>query len=48
MASIIRPNEVMIVFELTLIALVLGLSGLIITGSIAYIALIEISREKSK
>jgi len=35
-------------FELTLLALVLGTAGIIITGSISIIALIEISREKSK
>lgn len=35
-------------FEITVLALVLGSASIIITGSIAIIALIEISREKSQ
>ncbi len=35
-------------FELTLLALVLGTLGIIITGTIATIALLEVTREKSK
>ncbi len=35
-------------FEITVLALVLGASSILLTGSIAIIALIEITREKSK
>jgi len=35
-------------FEITILALILGTTGLILTGSIAIIALLEVTREKSK
>jgi len=35
-------------FEITVLALVLGSASIILTGSIAIIALIEVTREKSK
>ncbi len=35
-------------FEITVLALTLGSASIILTGAIAIIALIEISREKSK
>ncbi len=35
-------------FEITVIALVLGLGSIIVIGSIALIALLEVTRESSK